>query len=422
MLLYSKKTLSRLLLSSLIILSLCFSGCASSGQTSGNSDEVSTVSGSLEGKKEIVIGCVGAMSGASQTLGFTEKTALDFAIEDINNSGGINGLPVRIVYRDDEADPTKCLNAVKDLVINEKIDVFIGPTNSTCGLAIQPYLTEMGILHFHGGCTGSELIDPQKFPYTFRIQINNDIQAEYMVTRAVEEEGFTRIALVNDTGALGTGGRNDLKYYLKEKYGLEPVADVTYIPNEIDMLSVAQQLKDANPEIILSFALGEDGARIVKSLEKIDFAPPKVQFHGYSGLILGTFPEIAGSLSKDMYANGLLKFTYTDNDPGFPDILELNERIVELFPEGTPENDMIVLSNIGAYYDCMMVIKEAIEATQSVDGKVLTEFLEGDFSYEGYYATSEFSPTDHEGSTYKDLTVIPADLRQKGKLFYRLPN
>ena len=67
-------------------------GCGSSPTSGGN-------------KKEFVIGVIGAMTGASAQLGNNAKYGTTIAVDEINAKGGINGIPVRLVVLDDEADP-----------------------------------------------------------------------------------------------------------------------------------------------------------------------------------------------------------------------------------------------------------------------------------------------------------------------------
>ena len=166
-------------------------------------------------KSEIVIGCVGAMTGPSAQLGLNLKTGVETAVEEINQNGGINGMKVRAIMLDDEADPTKSLNLTRQLVTKDKIDAFIGPTNTTCAKAIQPYLNQNKIIQMNGGCTGTVLIDLQQYPYSFRTHFPDRDQAIFMVRRAVEA-GYKRIAMVRDTSALGAGAKADMEECFKE--------------------------------------------------------------------------------------------------------------------------------------------------------------------------------------------------------------
>ncbi|MEW6275113.1 MAG: ABC transporter substrate-binding protein [Bacillota bacterium] len=254
-----KKHSLTVFLGTLFCIALLFAGC---GQKSGQSQG--------ESKKEILVGAVGAMTGPSAQLGANLRQGVDLAVEEINAAGGINGRMIKVIYRDDEADPTKSLNAVQELITKEKVVAIIGPVNTTCALAVQPFISQSKIPNINGGCTGTELIDPQKYPYTFRTILNNRDQAEGMVNYAVNDRGWKRVAIVRDTTALGVGGAADMKYFLS-RLGLSPVAEVTYTVGEQDLTAQALALKEAKPDVALFWTLGVDGARLMKALQKIDY-------------------------------------------------------------------------------------------------------------------------------------------------------
>ena len=94
-----KSTIS--LLAMLSVISIILSGCGNTG-TKGNTNETSA-------PKEIVIGNIGAMSGPSASLGKAQSQGVDLAVKEINANGGILGAQIKIVKRDDEADPTLSL-------------------------------------------------------------------------------------------------------------------------------------------------------------------------------------------------------------------------------------------------------------------------------------------------------------------------
>src|SRR6185312_3731942 len=95
---------------------------------------------------EIIIGNIGAMSGSSAVLGKSQTQGVDLAVKEINANGGIMGAQIKIVTRDDEADPTKSKTFVEELVDKEKANFLIGPTNSTPAAASMEYLQESKVI------------------------------------------------------------------------------------------------------------------------------------------------------------------------------------------------------------------------------------------------------------------------------------
>lgn len=368
-------------------------------------------------KKEFVIGSVGCMSGPGAMLGKNMRIGVEFAVDEMNKTGGINGMKVRAVFRDDEGNPTNSLTLVRELVEREKIDAFIGPTNTTCALAIQPYLVSKKILQLNGGTTGTALVDPVKYPYSFRTHINDKDQAIFLVAEAIKKN-YKRIAVAHDTSALGMGVQADMKTVLQSK-NMEAAIFATYNAGDVDMLSVAQKLKAANPDIILMFTLMADGARILKALEKIDFLPPKVAITGYVATALPIFRELAGTAAKGVWSLAPTNSTYTKTNPGLPKVIALAKKVQATYP-GDKGKDLNLFT-IFSYYDCAQLIRTAVTKAKSLEIEKLKAALESLDNYRGAQGDYQFSATDHEGLDPDKLSTVDANQLKHG-MYLRITN
>jgi branched-chain amino acid transport system substrate-binding protein len=379
-------------------------GCGSAPAQSNSS------STQASGKKEFVIGVIGAMTGASAQLGNNAKYGTTIAVDEINAKGGINGIPVRLVIRDDEADPTKSLNLIRELVTKEKIDAFIGPTNTTCAKAIQPFLNQNKIIHMNGGCTGAVLINEKEFPYSFRTHINDRDQAIFMVKRAVEK-GRKKIAMVHDTTALGSGAKADMENAFKQ-LGKEPAVDCPYNVGDVDMLPVAQKIKDAQCDSALFFTLGVDGAQIAKALEKIDYLPPKTEVHGYTSVGQPAYRDLAGPAAAGTLVNTPTKCTYKEDG-------KLSERQTALVSAletkfGPKVTEEIIFATCVSFYDCAFIIKEGVEKNKSYESDQIKAAIESITKYDGASADYHFSPDKHDGNDPSQLSVGLVTNSKKG--------
>lgn len=74
----------------------------------------------------IVIGAVGGYTGnLASSIGMADE-ALQTWADYVNDNGGINGHPVKLVIKDDAGDPAKSLQAVKELVEQDKVIAIVG--------------------------------------------------------------------------------------------------------------------------------------------------------------------------------------------------------------------------------------------------------------------------------------------------------
>jgi branched-chain amino acid transport system substrate-binding protein len=359
--------------------------------------------------KPIKIGSVGAMSGSSASNGAAQKQGVDLAVKEINAAGGILGRAVEVIYRDDEGDPTKSKTAAEELIYKEQVDFIVGPTNSTCAAAAHPSLTENKIPNILAIATGDTLIDPKKFPYAFRIQLPNGMQAEALV-RIVSKQNYKNIALVGDTSALGVDGIAAMKRWCAE-LGVNPVATITYKADDADMTPVANSLKNAKADCALFWTLGADAAKIVRALERIDYID-NLDIYGYTGIAMTNFPDLAGPGAAKCASLSYLTWSV---EPGANRLTgqryqNLYEKINAAYgPYGVGSGTRsTATANVAGSYDAVMMFKWAAEKAGSTDPDAIKKVFETNIAeYEPFFAGGySYGPDDHEGFSAEEIVPI----------------
>ena len=389
-----------------LFFTFAFTGCGG-----GNGDSKS------ESTDPIVLGVLGAMSGTSASLGKAQQQGVDLAINEINAAGGILGRQIEAVYRDDEADPTKSLTAAQELVDKEKVNFLVGTTNSTPASAVFPFLQESKIVSFTCIASSDAIIDAKTFPYAFRVMIPNGLQANALVANA-QNRGYKKIALVADTSALGVDGLAAMEKYC-DKYGVTPAAKITYKSDDADMSPVAQQIMDSGADCALFWTLGADGAKIVKALERVGYIN-NIDIYGYTGIVMTNFNELAGPGASQCASLGIKDWSVADENAQLEGrFLDLYNKIVDTYGAyGTGGRDTNP-STVASAYDCVMLLKWAIETAGSTDPDAVKAAIEEHGAeYEANFGGSyKFSADDHDG--YKAEDCVPVDIVNKvnGDLF-----
>ena len=354
----------------------------------------------------IRIGVVCALSGPSASMGRALPQGIDLAIAEINAAGGILGRQIEVFYRDDEADPTRARNMAEELIHRHNIQFMLGPVNSTCAAAIAPLLTENRVINLLSIATSDALIDATRFPYAFRTMPPNGLQAEAMALMA-RDGGYNRIAIVGDTGALGTDGLAQLDRWLNH-FGVPPVARVTYTPDDPDMTPVAQAIANAQADIALLWTLGADGARLVRALERIGYSD-RLDMLGYTGLSLPNFRDLAGPAANRVETIVHRAWTVATPtgqlDQPFRDLYDKINSNLGLYGQGPGRRDTNPMHIAGAY-DTVYIIKYAVERAGSMDPDAIRRVLQtGMGDYVSWYTTEsfKFSATDHDGFRPTDM-------------------
>jgi branched-chain amino acid transport system substrate-binding protein len=78
---------------------------------------------------------VGAAGPWKESYGVMSRRGIDLAVDEINRAGGINGTPLKISARDDEANGSRAAAIAQEFVGNPKVLAVIGHVNSGAMLA-----------------------------------------------------------------------------------------------------------------------------------------------------------------------------------------------------------------------------------------------------------------------------------------------
>ena len=70
-----------------------------------------------DGKETVVLGCVGPLTGNAAASGLVQANAVEMAVNEINEAGGIDGkYMIELVKEDDEGVPAKSVTVTQKLV------------------------------------------------------------------------------------------------------------------------------------------------------------------------------------------------------------------------------------------------------------------------------------------------------------------
>ncbi len=121
-----------------------------------------TLAAASAGAQTIKVGWLSSLTGPLSSAAQAENQGVQFAVEEINKAGGINGRQIELLTRDTAGDPTKAVNFAQQLAFSDKVHFIIGPVNSGEGLATTPIIARAGIPNIVIGSI-DELTDATKF-------------------------------------------------------------------------------------------------------------------------------------------------------------------------------------------------------------------------------------------------------------------
>ena len=105
---------------------------------------------------EIPVGCIMAVSSAP-AQGPNLIKAAQFAVNEINEKGGINGKKLSLIVQDEGPTAATALYAVHKLIDEQKVQVILGCTTSEAVMNVGPYLESKGVLLVSPSATSGSL-------------------------------------------------------------------------------------------------------------------------------------------------------------------------------------------------------------------------------------------------------------------------
>lgn len=171
----------------------------------------------------IKIGFVAALSGDAASFGESEKKAVDIAVNEINNSGGINGRPLEIIYEDGRCNGKDALAAIQKLIHVDLVGIVLGGTCSSETLAMAPIAEENKTILF-SAFSSSPLIT-NAGDYTFR-NGPSDEDVTKLEANTISKK-YHRVAIISENLDYSQGVRKMMKKVFNDN-GTEIVADEVY--------------------------------------------------------------------------------------------------------------------------------------------------------------------------------------------------
>jgi len=357
----------------------------------------------------VKIGWLSSLTGPLSSAAIAENQGVQFAVDEINKSGGILGKQIELLTRDTAGDPTKAVNFAQQLAFSDKVQFVIGPVNSGEGLATTPILARAGVPSIVIGSI-DELTDAKKYPRAFRA-INTNLQ--WISTAndyALKTLKKTKVAVIADTSGYGTAsGKTALE--LLDKAGIKPVYQVLVDPNKTDLSDEMNKAKAAGADIVMpwSAATGLLG-RLLNARGDMGWNVPVV---GHPALMAAQIKKLLNKPEywDNTFASGYLSTTY-GADGKLP---ERTQALVDKIRPTLGGGDIDVLFWwVAMGYDTVKIIEHAAKTAGSTDPAAIQKALEGTKDFKGVYATYSWSPTERNGFPDSNMAVNVANTFKDG--------
>jgi branched-chain amino acid transport system substrate-binding protein len=197
-----------------------------------------------EDLKEIVVGGIFDITGPTSSVGKDYAQGAVDAEKFINQNGGVDGIPIRLIPNDYAYEVPKAVNLYKKYKEVDKVFVIqgwgTGDTN-----ALKPLINRDEVVFMSASYDG-QLTDPKQTPYNFFIGSSYSDHVR-MAMRYAKENGGKKVCFIYPDHPYGKNPIPAGKEYAA-KMGLEVGPDINVALNATDATSQLLQMKEFNPE------------------------------------------------------------------------------------------------------------------------------------------------------------------------------
>jgi len=371
----NKKVLSIIALLTLLLVTL--TACSGGGNGGEGSD------GAKDG--EIVIAHAGPMTGDSAQFGDMKEKAIQLAIDEVNEKGGINGKKVVLLTGDDTGNPKEAPNVAQKFAQDDRVLAVIGHWNSSCTLAARGIYDAAGI-PLLADSVNKALTDGTT-PTAYRISLTDTAQAESLAKYAYEKLGKRRAAILYTANDFGTGLMNDFATAFEELGG-EVVASETYFEGQSkDFSPQLTKIKGTNPDLMFIAGYYVETALIAQQSKELGL---DVQMLGTEGISSEELIKLGGDAVEGIIFAG---FFHPDIEyPGTKEFVEAFRAKYNKDPD----------TYAALAYDSAKLIFAAIEENgESREG--IMKFLDEVEDFPGVAGPISF---DEENNVVRNIVVL----------------
>jgi branched-chain amino acid transport system substrate-binding protein len=172
--------------------------CAVALAACGDDSDETTGSTSAEWEGEtITLGSIYSTTGIGEPFGPQQVQGAELAVEEINESGGINGAEVRLEQIDDRSEPADAKKAAQELIDGDALAI-LGPTFSNSSLEAHPLADGEGIAMLATSNTAPGIVGDCAYPCenVFRDSLGEETAIPANVESYVAENPNAKTAVV----------------------------------------------------------------------------------------------------------------------------------------------------------------------------------------------------------------------------------
>ena len=345
---------------------------------------------------EIRFGIVIPYSGGAKENGRNIKLGIDVAFARANDAGGVNGRLLKLIPADDGFEPTRTLDAMKNLWEKEQVFGYIGNHGTPTAAVALPFALERRALFF-GPLTGANVVrhdPPDRYVFNYRPSYAEETDAAVRYLLKIRKLQPRQIAVFTQSDSFGDAGFAGVaKAFRALGISDGTILRLNYARNTMELDDAINQLKQQKGSIraIVMVATTRQAAKFIEKTRDL-----------FPGMIYTNMSSVgASSLADELMLLGP-RFTdsviVTQTVPavaGYSSVvIEYKEALAKYFPGDSPN-----YISLEGFISANVLIDALRRCGPQIDTERLIDILENTRNLDlGLGVSLGFSRSEHQAS------------------------
>ena len=208
-------------------------------------------------QKTIKIGFVSTFSGPTAVIGNDMRNSFELALDHLGRKMG--GLPVEVIYEDDQQKPEVGKQKTEKLIQSDKVDFITGFIWSNVLLSSLKPIVDSKTMFVIANAGASQVAGQLCSPYVLSVSWEND-QTPAAIGLYMNKKGAKTAFLIGPNYAAGKDMLNGMRSTFQGKIVGE---EYTKWPDQLDFSAELSKVRAANPDAVYVFYPGAAGVQFL---------------------------------------------------------------------------------------------------------------------------------------------------------------
>ncbi len=256
---------------------------------------------------EITLGSILDQSGPLAGFGKQARLGMMLAVDEINETGGINGRKLKLLVEDDGYDPRKAVLAAQKLVNQDKIFMMMGHIGTAQNMAAMPVQFDKNVINFFPITAAREMYEPfNRLKYSFAATYFDQIRRA--LPQMIRDKSVKKVCTIYQDDDFGQEVLRGAEAGLKTT-GMDFTEKTSFKRGSTDFSSQVAKMKAAGCELVVLGTIIRETIGTIGESRKTGFNPI---FLGSSASYTDLIHKLGGKAMDGLYATMTVQNPYTD--------------------------------------------------------------------------------------------------------------